>query len=249
MMKKLLILIPLVLIITNCSNSQNIPERLPLKGNVKVDINILLPADEVTVEIIDKVKQEPRQIELSNKLQAGVRNNYEWFVEYVKTVPQGQPMPYHKNFGLSKQEYKELQGFMNNIEMVSSGTEDVTVLKSDKQVEFSSEGKLSILNTVKIDLEKNIVLIGQYKLALTDTINVQDEANGLKSKWKGYTWRYEEPKDLDINSLKDISGLKAIQYKFTIGRLDKNGKTYMSIKGWEIESGAKKLDFEIPITF
>ncbi len=34
-----------------------------------------------------------------------------------------------------------------------------------------------------------------------------------------------------------------------IGRLEKNGKTYMSVKGREVEDGAKTVDFELPIIF
>jgi hypothetical protein len=40
-----------------------------------------------------------------------------------------------------------------------------------------------------------------------------------------------------------------IQYKFTIGRLEKNGKTYMSLKGREVEDGAKTVDFELSVQF
>jgi hypothetical protein len=39
------------------------------------------------------------------------------------------------------------------------------------------------------------------------------------------------------------------QYKLTIGKLDKNGKTYLSLKGREIENGARTVNFEIPVQF
>ena len=73
--------------------------------------------------------------------------------------------------------------------------------------------------------------------------------NGLKSKWKGYSWRFEEPGDFNPDNLRDLSNLKMKLYKFTIGRLEKNGKTYMSLKGREVEDGAKTVDFEFPVIF
>ncbi|WP_169472350.1 hypothetical protein [Pedobacter hiemivivus] len=39
------------------------------------------------------------------------------------------------------------------------------------------------------------------------------------------------------------------QYKLAIGRIAKNGKTYMSLKGGEIDCGAKTVDFELPVQF
>ena len=39
------------------------------------------------------------------------------------------------------------------------------------------------------------------------------------------------------------------QYNFTLGRLEKNGKIYMSLKGREIEDGAKTVEFELPVVF
>jgi len=37
------------------------------------------------------------------------------------------------------------------------------------------------------------------------------------------------------------------QYKLILGKLEKTGKTYMSLKGREIENGARTVDFEIPV--
>ena len=86
-------------------------------------------------------------------------------------------------------------------------------------------------------------------MSFADTLNITTDKNGLKSRWKGYSWKFEVPKNLDIADLKDLSTLNMIQYKFTIGRLEKNGKTYMSLKGREVEDGAKTVDFELPVQF
>ena len=39
------------------------------------------------------------------------------------------------------------------------------------------------------------------------------------------------------------------KYEFRIGRLEKNEKTYLSIKGLEIENGVKLVEFDLPILF
>lgn len=90
---------------------------------------------------------------------------------------------------------------------------------------------------------------GQYKMPFSDTINITTDKNGLRTKWKGYSWEFEEPKDIDISDLTDLESLSIKQYKFTIGRLEKDGKTFMSLKGREIEDGVKIVDFELPVRF
>lgn len=249
-MKRFYILLTIVISLTGCGNSQTHQQRQAITGDIKNDLNNFLSKGKITVDVMDGVKQNKRQEELTKKFQEGIQQNYEWFVDYMKTVPDGQPMRYHPNLGLTEEEYKELHGYMNNIELVSSGKSDVTIKHKNNTIEFKADDeKLKLLEFVKIDLIKNVVTIGEYELAFSDTVNVTDDKNGLKSKWKGYTWKFEEPKDIDMNALKDLQTLKDKQYKFTIGQLEKNGKTFMSVKGQEIENGAKQVSFELPLIF
>jgi len=157
--------------------------------------------------------------------------------------------PKKVKLGLTKEEYTELLGFMDNIEMVSTGTENIAVQIKNDIISFKSQNKLSKLDSLTIDLKNNMVSFGQIKIPFADKLNITSDKNALKSKWMGYSWILEEPKDLDINAMKDLSNLKMRQYKLTIGRLEKNGKTYMSLKGREIENGVKTFDFELPVQF
>lgn len=220
-----------------------------LTGNIENDLKILLPNGKVPADIMDGIFQPPRQLELAKKLQSSIKKNHEWFIDYMKTIPKGNQMPYHVNLGLTKEEYHELEGFIENIETVSTGVEDISIQLTDDIIHFKSQNKLSALNALTIDIKRNIVSFGQFKMPFTDTINVTTEKNGLKSKWTGYRWTLEEPKNLDFSQVKDVSSLKIKQYKLTIGRLAKTGKTYMSLKGREIEGGAKTVDFELPVRF
>ena len=246
-MKCIPYLILLLVFLTSCGHSQTTTSHDKLKGNLKSDLKLLLPNGTIEVNIMDGVRQDPRQVELSKKLQSSVKQNYVWFVEYMKTVPKGQPMPYHVNLGLTKEEYAELMGYMDNIEVVSTGAEEISIQTTDDVIHFKARGKLSLLDSLKIDLKNNIVLFGRLKLPFGDNLNITSEKNALKSKWAGYRWVLEEPKDFGPDKLKDLNNLKMKQYKLTLGKLEKTGKTYMSLKGREIENGARTVDFEIPV--
>ena len=247
-MRPLFILSTLLILLTSCGNSQTHQPQETITGDIKNDLNNFLPSGKITVDLMDGVKQNKRQEQLTNKFQEGVQQNYEWFVDYMKDVPSGEPMPYHPNLGLTEKEYKELKDLMNDIELVSSGKTDITITNSNNIIQFDTDDqKLNLFKHLKIDLTRNVVIIYDYELPFSDTVNITDDKNALKSKWKGYTWKLEYPKDLDRNALKDLENLKMKQYKFTIGRLESNGKTFMSIKGKEIENGIKQVSFELPL--
>ena len=167
----------------------------------------------------------------------------------MKTVPEGEPLPYHSKLGITKEEYAKLKGFMDDIETVSTGKEDIQIELKNDIIYFKSNNKLSNLSSLSLDLKNNIATYGQFKMKFSDTINVKTDKNGLKSKWTGYSWKFTEPNNLDLESLKDVKNVKIKQYKFTIGRLEKNGKTYMSLKCREVEGGARTVDFELPVIF
>ncbi|GGH16772.1 hypothetical protein GCM10007422_39690 [Pedobacter zeae] len=220
-----------------------------LTGDIKKDLTRLLPIGAVKADIIDGVRQNPRQMELAKKLQSSIAQNYEWFVDYMKAVPQGEKIPYHAKLGLTKEEYMELINFMDNIEMVSTGKENIAIQIKNDMIYFKSQNKLSKLDSLTIDLKNNMVSFGKIKMPFADKLNITTDKNALKSKWEGYSWILEEPKDVDANAMKDLNSLKMRQYKFTIGKLEKTGKTYMSLKGREIENGTKTIDFELPVQF
>ena len=135
-MKRIPYLILLLVLLTSCGHSQTNSLHVKLTGNIKNDLKLLLPAGTVKADIMDGVRQDHRQIELSKKLQSAVKQNYSWFVEYMKSIPLGQPMPYHVNLGVTEVEYTELLGFIENIEFVSTGIEPISIHTIDDVVHF-----------------------------------------------------------------------------------------------------------------
>jgi len=246
-MKQITIILVIAILFIRCTNSQTNTRQLT--GDIRTDIKNLFRNGNHMADIMDGVKQNPRQAALTIKFQEGIMKNYEWFVDYMKTIPEGKPMPYNSKLGMTKAEYDELTGYLNDIEIVSTGRENIKAELNGDTMYFKTQGKLSNYNSLKIDLKDNVVLFGQFKMVFADTSNIKDDKNGLRSKWKGYTWRFEKPNNFNFDDLKDPGNFKMKQYKFTVGRLDKNGKTFMSLKGREIEDGAKVVDFELPVIF
>lgn len=229
--------------------SQSNAEQKDLTGDIRADLKVLLPGQEVTVNIMDGIKYSDRLIRLTGKFQAAVQKNYKWYVDHVKKTPKGQPVPYDKKLGLTKDEYDEFLELAKDIEVMSTGTEKITIKYDADIITFKSKNKLANLNFLTIDLKNNTATFKEYKLPFEDTVKVTSEKNGFKSKWKGYKWRFEEPGNLNTDATKDLDKLKAKIYKLSVGRLEKNGRSILNLKGTEIEDGEKTVEFELTLEF
>ena len=237
-MKLIFAILTLFLLLTSCSNSLTPLARPQITGNIKSDVVNMLPLGTVTAEIMNGEKKNHRYKKLAKTYSKNIDKNVNWFIDYTQTVPKGQPVSYHSNFGLTEIEYKELQEYFNNREIISSGTKKIIITKQDDIIQFKSSRKLAILDLIKINLKSNKVEIGENTtLSYKDTINVTDETRGLKSKWSGYIWRFQD----NINPDEF--------YEFTLGRLKKNGKTIMIIKIGKVKDGVKFKNYELPIIF
>ena len=94
-MKQTSFLLTFLIFLISCGNSQTANSQTKLTGNIQVDLRILLPNSKIKADIMDGVLQNPRQEELTKKFKSGIKENYDWFLEYMKTFPKGEPMPYH----------------------------------------------------------------------------------------------------------------------------------------------------------
>jgi hypothetical protein len=220
-----------------------------LSGDIKTDLKALLPPGTHTADLMDGIRQTPRQAALTVKFNNALKKNYEWFVDYTKNIPPGELMPYHPNTGLTEAEYKELIAHLKNVEVVSTGKESILIEQKGDTIVFKSQGKLYNFNSLKIDTKSNTAFFEEYAMPFTDSVNIKTDKNGLRSKWKGYKWGFKMPADVSPDDLKDLRNLEFTEYKLTIGRLEKNGKTYIDWSGTEVQDGAKQVYFNLRVVF
>ena len=217
-----------------------------LTGNIQQDVNNLLPEKEVTVDVMDGIKRDPRLSELNKKYKKGLRENYGWYVEYVKNYKIGEPIPYHENFGITPDEYKEMQERIDKVTFFSTGLHKMQVIKQNGIISFKTGKSLKEFENVSFNLNNNTAKLGDYTLQFADTLRMNTTKNGFKSKWKGYLWTYENPKDMHMEALEDVVGLNVIQYKITLAQLE-DGRTLFSINAIEVQEGIIVLKFDVPL--
>jgi len=221
---------------------------------LKQDIASLIPSGTMTVDIMDEVTMSPRREELQRKFMLGVKMNREWFMEQQKLVETtGREITYDPKLGMSKPEwedYKQLAENMSDMKAISSGKVQVTVIKENDVISFKSDGKLSHLNSVTIDLKNNVVMFANNTLNLVDTIHVASDDNVFKSAWRGYKWQFSNPENPVMpTSQTPLESFSMQLYGLTLGLFEKTGKTYMEISGSEVSNGVQTLRYKIPIVF
>ncbi|WP_298519470.1 hypothetical protein [uncultured Kordia sp.] len=248
MKKTLLLFIPLLLYVS-LGKAQEKRTLLEFSGDVQADITRLLSNASYEVDIMDGIKSQSRQTELTFKLQQEIMKNYEWFTEYMKTVPKGQPMPYHPKLGLTKEEYEEFLKLVKNVEVMSTDTETLIITKLDSLVTFKGKGKLKPLDDVKLDLKNNKIMYKDYVLPFAKELIIKDANNGFKSKWRGYNWTYEYPSDPENLDISNLQNINITIVEFTVGQLENGGRIYIKLEERVVKNGVKIKDTKIPILF
>jgi hypothetical protein len=229
-------------------------QQKQITRSLQQDINALIPAGEITVDVMDQVSISPRRAELQAKFMQAMKENPDWFLQQQKLVEStGQAVAYDPRLGMMEEEwneYKILLENMNDMNAVSSGKEKLTVTKQNCIIRFRAGEKLSSLNSTMIDTKNNIVKVFDYTLTPTDTICVTNPDNGFKSSWRGYKWQFSNPSDVSMpTSSEELADLSMSLYSFTVGLFDKTGKTYIEIAGSETKQGKQIVRYRIPIVF
>lgn len=225
---------------------------IPDKG-INDSISIWLKAGTYTADVINGVKNDSRITELSNKMLLSAQKDKDWFLNYVKAVPAGEPLPYSDRLGLTKAEYNELLLLFKKMELKATSTEKFKIINDDNVIKFECDSTLKGLKFLTIDLNDQSVYLSANSNRLVipykKSLDVICDSNALKTKWHGFKWEYQDAKDEDLlkaSSYKDISFTNCT---LTLGRLEKNNKIYLSLKIVVIQKGVKVADNELPIIF
>lgn len=158
------------------------------KGSEK-DWKQYLPVTGQTIQADIMEIQSPEEFEkLAAKLQGGLKKNPAWALEFVGSIPKGQPLPYHENLGLTKQEHAQMleltqkQGTLN---LKKSGTIDITF-------EPLTDGRIKILTNENSALNNLIISAKEVETRFGNLIDVSDINNqdpkAITGPWKGVKW-------------------------------------------------------------
>jgi hypothetical protein len=244
---KYLVIISIFYCLSSCSFSQTSKDVNKLSGNPVSDLQMLLKKGVHTANIMDSVVQTPEQLRIIMKFQKSVQANYTWYIDFLKKIPEGQPLPYDERLGITKEEYNVILTMNDHTIIVSSAKENLTITSEGNFIHFKGTGRLVVFDSIKINIKNNYIQFLKYQIPFIDTVRINNDKNGLKSKWFGYSYKLEEPKKLTPDDLKDLKNLQYKQFKLTVAQLESTGKTYLDFSATVIENGMKTVEIRVPI--
>lgn len=130
-------------------------------------------------------------LDLSLKFQEGLKKHGTWLQEYIQQNPDG-PLPYHVNFGITKEEYVRYQEISKeDLKLVKIGEIDIQLEHLNNGVIFHTENPAFPLNDVHVDLKNDYVTTKYARLDIRSEIH-QEDKSAITGRWKGVQWRYEK---------------------------------------------------------
>jgi hypothetical protein len=153
-------------------------------------VRALLPPDTLTVDAMD-LAPSPRMVELSQKLQAAVRQNAEWFQEQVRNARPGEPVPYDARLGLTQAEYEEFLRLASSMELRKVAEAPLVVRAEGSRLVFDGGTGMPDLTGVAIDLAADQLVTPLATVAGSREVH-SDDAQAAMGPWDGRTWDLEE---------------------------------------------------------
>jgi len=127
-------------------------------------------------------------------MQAAVRKDREWFMDYVmthaKSAP-GKPLPYDQRLGLTPEEYAELLMLGDQKFLVKNGTAELAVTSDGHRVSIDGGTALPELHGVHLDIDTDKVTTPFGETTTHKTIKASD-GQELTGPWNGLQWKLEK---------------------------------------------------------
>jgi hypothetical protein len=191
---------------------------------VKASIGMMVPPPEIEKYL--------------TKVAAATRANQEWFEEYAKTAKPGEPLPFHENLGLSKEEYDDYLALWEKREFKERANVVLILRQSFGDTwSLTATGEAGVISTLRYDPAKDIFRSPNGELSRLEDIKA--DSASILGAWVGHEWRLESE-----------SGLTKTKENFAIGRFEKKEFGIVIYRVQEISSlGRLLLDKSLVLRF
>ncbi|NPC94072.1 hypothetical protein HOO54_18065 [Bacillus sp. WMMC1349] len=165
---------------------------------------------------------------ITKKMQKSLADKKEWFKTYISKAKKGEELPYHPNFGITKEEYRIFLDSQNHMKLIKTGETPITITKKEDQLILKAD-KTKALKEITFDLKNNTVKTEFGTLKYKGKVK---PSNGqtVTGEWSGEAWTLNEGKfTKDANT-------KGKLVKFYVGKLKETGETLVYLNYREFNS-------------
>lgn len=154
----------------------------------------VIPAGDVEIEFLD-IRMSTRGQELAAKMQAALASKKAWWLNYVKESSElGEPLPYHANIGLTKNEYDEFLQASENQKVAETGIKwkcKFTVSGGGMFIIVPVGHQSATLRSIRISFRDNAAFASDVSLGQPQWRARRAKGSAL-GPWRGYLWKKTE---------------------------------------------------------
>jgi hypothetical protein len=192
-----------------------------------MQIVALIPEDQTVCEVM--IPQTPARLdELTEAIRAATRENPAWWNDYRTNAPEGEPLPYHENLGVTEEEYEEFLSLLGTKTLVKRGEVSLSVTSKDNSIyALNCTDTLATIQGVVIDLDKDRVEtpFGTAEEKIYIEASPQQKLTG---PWSGVEWKLVEIEDEKATG-------RVVQ--LALGKLEESGRGILYYKGSDAGGG------------
>ena len=213
---------------TNLSNEVSLTDLRKILAPRETEVAILSP----------RVPEDIARIQMA--MMEATKKSPEWFMAYVKSEAEtGKPLPYHPNFGITKDEYQHYLDGADKIKLEPVGKGRIKFFDMpEDRVRIEAIDGLKELDQVVIDCKRREVVTRWGTIPLNDTVHA-DERSPV-GRWDGLAGRV---------STGTVESGTASLLRFDLGRLRDSPSNFLCLSVRVAENGVKTTSIETAIRF
>jgi hypothetical protein len=171
---------------------------------------------------------------------ASTKAKADWFLSYMKTVAQpGEPLPYHQDFGISKEEYEKYLSEIKQHKFEPVGMGRLRfIATSDGTTRIESVEGLRELDGLVFDLKHQRVETQWGTITLDNPVHTDE--NAALGSWIGFSGR-QQSGEIESGAWRLL--------KFYIGRQTQSPHNIVCLSVRVAENGVKTASVETVIRF
>ncbi|MFU1856660.1 hypothetical protein ACK8HY_06530 [Sphingobacterium sp. NGMCC 1.201703] len=208
-------------------------------------VDRLLSEGHYTAAVLGIPRPNASQLAIVEKMKLAIKDNEDWFLKVMKELEPGQPIPYHKNLGISETEYADFMQFSQSVKIDKVGAVPLKVIRRDSSLHFEPKDFGDYLKYLVIHLKDHTVMVDSLRLSYKGQITMDAKRTTLVAgPWNGYSWVLEEyrkdgqlitdPEKVDPTEIREMD-IKSIEV--IIGKLDHSNQCFLYLKSNIVNKG------------
>jgi hypothetical protein len=204
-----------------------------------------LPEGDYAAAVLGIPRPNATQLAIIEKMKQAMKANEDWFFKTMKELEPGEPIPYHKNLGISEAEYAAFIEFSQSVKIDKIGAMEFKIIRKDNSIHFEPKDFGDYLKYLVVDLKDQRVRVDSLGLEYKEQITMDAKRTTLVAgPWVGYCWQLEEVKKdgqliSDPNKVDpgEMGTLDIKSIKVIIGKLDHSNQCFLYLKSNIVHKG------------